>query len=58
VLEPPVVPVDARGWPLDFWDLFGALPERLDLGERDRSPERGPWVDEEWASPIFSIRTR
>jgi len=40
VLEPLEVPVDERGWPIGFWDVFGALPDDFDLGDRERPAER------------------
>jgi antitoxin VapB len=40
VLEPLVEPTDAHGWPVSFWQLFGALPADFDVGARDEGPER------------------
>ena len=41
VLEPSAEPAtDALGWPLSFWELFGALDESFDVGERNRPHER------------------
>lgn len=39
LLEAPDSRVDANGWPLDFWKVFGAAPN-LDLGDRDQPVER------------------
>ena len=40
VLEAPTIQVDARGWPIDFADVFGAGRQPLDLGDRTLAPER------------------
>jgi antitoxin VapB len=46
VLE-PTVPVDDKGWPRSFWNLFGALPDEFDVGARDRTAEHeSPLGDE------------
>jgi antitoxin VapB len=40
LLEPVHDGRDSRGWPLDFWSVFGAVDQELDLGDRDAPPER------------------
>lgn len=40
VLEPNEEPTDALGWPLSFWELFGALDEDFDVGDRSQPHER------------------
>lgn len=42
VIDPIDEPTDANGWPLRFLKFFRGLEvdERLDLGERNRAPER------------------
>lgn len=32
--------LDANGWPLDCWALFGALDGDFDVGDRSTPPER------------------
>lgn len=40
VIEEPNVEVDELGWPLGFWDLFGALEPDFDVGDRSVPHER------------------
>lgn len=40
VLEPAPETLDARGWPVGFWKLFGRLDASFDLGDRRRPAER------------------
>jgi antitoxin VapB len=40
VIEPPRRELDANGWPVDVWAIFGALDESFDLGNRSKRPER------------------
>jgi len=45
VLQPRTEPVDDRGWPRSFWELFGALSDDFDLGARDEPAERPSPLD-------------
>lgn len=47
VLEPRDEPVDDHGWPYSFWDLFGALPDDFDVGDRSQPAEQRPPFDDE-----------
>jgi virulence-associated protein VagC len=40
VLEPAAKEVDANGWPVDFFSLFGQLVASFNVGERTRRHER------------------
>lgn len=40
VIEPSAEPTDSLGWPVSFWDLFGALDESFDVGDRKQRHER------------------
>jgi antitoxin VapB len=40
VIEPPQSPLDAHGWPVSFWSIFGELDESFDVGDRSRPHER------------------
>jgi len=40
VIEPSAEPTDSLGWPLSFWELFGALDESFEVGDRDQPHER------------------
>ena len=40
VIEPPRTALDARGWPIDFWALFGKVDESFDVGDRSQPHER------------------
>jgi antitoxin VapB len=40
VLEPRHEPVDSKGWPRSFWQIFGALPDEFDVGTRNEPAER------------------
>ena len=41
VMEPGKEQVDALGWPVSFWELFGALDDSFDVGPRKLRHERG-----------------
>lgn len=40
VIEPPKVVLDARGWPVGFWAIFGGVDESFDVGDRAVRHER------------------
>ena len=40
VIDPPKTALDAKGWPIGFWDLFGAVDEQFDVGDRAQVHER------------------
>ena len=40
VIEPPRVALDARGWPVGFWAVFGKADEAFDVGDRALPHER------------------
>lgn len=40
ILEPAPDALDARGWPLRFWRIFGRLDASFDLGDRNIPAER------------------
>lgn len=40
VLEPPVIELDARGWPCGFWENPPHAGEDFELGDRSEPAER------------------
>ena len=40
IIEPTREDVDANGWPIGFWSLFGTLDSSFDAGDRSRPHER------------------
>ncbi len=40
LIDPPQKTLDARGWPTDFWDLFGAVDDGFEVGDRSQPHER------------------
>lgn len=40
VIEPPKVTLDAKGWPVGFFSVFGKVDESFDVGDRARPHER------------------